>query len=154
MTTIRSAWKFTLDPDGTPVVILDFGDRIASEPEFNTRRGHELIEILQSDAPFLRDLRNLSGTVRIHRIAGPGETDAAARTAILDAAAAVLSKGKTTLRIDVQGNTTHHWLATQAMLIAATGTIKIHIATRRDNTVDIVFAGLSKIANPPPPPPP
>jgi hypothetical protein len=50
---ILSQWKFTLDPAGTPVVILDFDWELLEEPTFTLQRGLEIVPI-PDGVPLLR----------------------------------------------------------------------------------------------------
>jgi len=50
---LASEWRLTLDPDGTPRVIVDFDDEISAELDQKLRNGCRVVPIIES-APFLQ----------------------------------------------------------------------------------------------------
>lgn len=50
---LLSKWKFTIDPAGTPVEILDYGMELVEDPLFTLRRGLEVVPI-PDGIPLLR----------------------------------------------------------------------------------------------------
>jgi hypothetical protein len=78
---IISQWKFTINPAGTPVVILNYGDELLEEPTFTLRRGLEVIPIPEG-VPVLRP--TLADVYEFHLpIVNAAASDAEARRDML-----------------------------------------------------------------------
>ena len=50
-TYIKSVWRMTWDPAGTPLVMLDYGDRMLAEPLFGQVHSSELVSFARADNP-------------------------------------------------------------------------------------------------------
>ena len=153
MTRLKSNWKLTHDPTGTPVVILDYGDWLADELEIDLRRLAEVIELAESVEPHLRDRGNVSGSLRFTLVAEEeGDTaDADARAASLDALLDAMARGKAPLRLDALGKEDAYYLFSQAICISSAPAMLRHPALARwQQRVEITVAGMSKIPIPPP----
>jgi len=48
---IKSNWKLTWDPTGTPLVLLDYGDRMQAEPVLNQPHESELVSFSRALNP-------------------------------------------------------------------------------------------------------
>jgi hypothetical protein len=152
MKFIKSAWKITLDPAGTPAVVLAFGDRLEDEPAFESKRGHEVIEVIDSLTAFIRDKKAVTGSIRYTRFKDES-TDAIARGAVITNLMSGLAKGKTTARIDIQGDATRYFLAAQAIVTSTSPKMQLHPGSaRHGQSYQLTFTGLSEVAIPPPPP--
>lgn len=105
---VESKWKLTLDPYGTPKVLLNFGDRIEDEISFPAKLGLEVVELTDSADPFLRpsgnNVVNLSWEVWQDE-----DTDANARQHVLNSLLAVLNYTRKPLRIEVYTITDRYW---------------------------------------------
>jgi len=99
---IASDWKLTLDPAGTPLVLLDYGEMLEAELEFSGRRGVTLTPLVRSADPRMRDGKNLSVTFAF-RVYRPADTWPLARAAAMATALAALEKTKAPLRIEAAG---------------------------------------------------
>ena len=105
---IESRWKLTLDPTGTPRVLLDFGERIEGELPWQLEHAFEAIPLIDTDWQFLRDDGNalVSLDFSIFRI---GADDVSARAAVMDGLVAYSTLPLAPLRVQ---------LATSAGLVA------------------------------------
>ena len=108
MAKISSNWKITFDPDGSPVVLVNVGDIMDGELRFPMKRGLEVVEILEGEAPFLRPTRNIATTLDIS-VEEVAATDADARVALMGSLTSVENLGKKPLKIEVSGITDRHW---------------------------------------------
>lgn len=108
MAKIASNWKITFDPDGSPVVLVNVGDIIDGELRFPMKRGLEVVEITDGDAPFLRPTRNIATTLDIS-VEEIALTDKDARVALMGSLTSVEGLGKKPLKIEVSGITDRHW---------------------------------------------
>jgi hypothetical protein len=119
----KSLWKLTLDPAGTPLVILDTGDALDDELRFSLVKGLEVVELEASDAPFLRSRRNASYQIEFERriIAA---SDVAARAAVLDWQISLEAYGKKPLKCQFTGED-DYWTFANAFLTRAVTSRKI-----------------------------
>lgn len=113
----KSLWKLTLDPAGTPLVILDTGDALGDELRFSVNKGLEVVDLENSDSPFLRPRKNAVWQLEFERriIAA---TDIAARAALLDWQIALGSYGKKALKCEYTGEN-DYWTFANAFLTNA-----------------------------------
>lgn len=105
MTT--SNWKITWDPAGTPLVLVDFGQKLLSEPVFSLAQGEEPVTLVDSAAPFLRPCGNAVVNITLET-AADAASDALARAAIMRAIIATATSRKP-LRVEASGYTTGYW---------------------------------------------
>lgn len=80
---ITSNWKMTYNPAGTPLVILDFQDKIEEEPRFGFATGVDVVPLVDSDVPFLRATGNGVFEISFRRLLSQA-SDKLARGAALD----------------------------------------------------------------------
>ena len=83
------------------------------------KRGLEVVEITDGDAPFLRPTRNIATTLDIS-VEEVASTDSDARIALLGSLLAVESLGKKPLRIEVSGVTDRYWEFANAYIESVT----------------------------------
>ncbi len=112
---IYSNWKITFDPAGAATVLVDIGDKLASEVVFRASRGAELIDLVDSAAPFLRDQKNASATITIQHFKDSA-SDALARQSLMEGMISVLSPGKKPLKVEAKGVTDRYWLFTECII--------------------------------------
>ena len=108
MSKIRSNWRFTFDPAGTPRVLVAYDDLIDSEPVWSLRKSLMVTQLDEAVAPFLRAGGNavVSFSLKVYT----DETlDALARRAILESLIAVVPLVKKPLRVEVAGIAGTYW---------------------------------------------
>ena len=105
---VQSKWKLTLDPAGTPKVLLNFGDKIDQELTFPLKLGLEVVDLVDSQDPFLRPSGNnkveMSWTVYSDE-----DTDVESRVAVMNSLIAVMAYTRKPLRIEIDGFTDGYW---------------------------------------------
>lgn len=149
MALVRSNWKITFDPAGTPETILAVGDDLAGDVTWRAVRSHELVDLLDATTPFLRDGRTLTLSASFTRIIQAAD-DAAARAAVLDALIATGSRGKKPVKIEASGITARHWEATAALVISSAPTPRLYGVGEWQQEIEIIMTGLSSVTPPPP----
>ena len=94
---IQSLSTLTFDPAGTPLVVLTAGDMLDDELRFSVAKGLEVVDLENSDSPFLRPRKNAVWRIGFERriIAA---SDIAARAALLDWQITLGTYGKKALR--------------------------------------------------------
>lgn len=105
---IRSTWKVTWDPSGTPLVLLDFGDDTTAELAIPWRQEIERFALIGADWGAFYARGNIAREVRVTKVAA--YTDPASlREAILamDAALSARAGEHAPLRIAVQDGDTY-----------------------------------------------
>jgi len=146
---ISSCYKLTYDPAGTPVVILDYGDRIGDELEYALAKTVEVISLVDAAAPFIRVGKNAATSFSIMR-AVDSPTDHEARAAILNSIVDAQTATKKPLKIEVLGYTDgRYWQFANATI--TTHKAKRYLETpkaRWQRTTDVVATVLSY--SPPP----
>ncbi len=141
---ISSCYKLTYDPAGTPVVLLDYGDRIEAEPELLLAKTVEVIPLVDAAAPFLRVARNAVVTFTVGR-ALDAATDKDARAAVLSALVMAQAANKKPLRVELLGYSDRYWQFANATITAHR--IKRYLETpkaRWVQSLDIVATGLTQ----------
>lgn len=103
-----SNWRFTYDPAGVPRVLVAFGDKIEGEPRFPLTKGMELVNLVDSLAPFLRPSGNNSVSIQFE-VYTDESLDATARQRVMESLIAVGPLGRKPLRIEVYGITDRYW---------------------------------------------
>lgn len=113
----KSLWTLTLDPSGTPLVILTAGDALDDELRFGVRKGLEVVDLENSDSPFLRPRKNAVYEIKFERriIAA---SDIAARAALLDWQITLGTYGKKALRCQYTGEN-DYWTFANAFITEA-----------------------------------
>ena len=99
---IVSNWKFTYDPTGTPLVLLDYGTLLADEIVWSIQRGMEVVDLVDAAYPFLRAKGNSLVTINF-KVSKEETTDQLARIAMLDSLVAVNLLTKKPLKVQVYG---------------------------------------------------
>jgi hypothetical protein len=112
---VQSNWKLTLDPAGTPLVLVAVGDRLADEVAMDFQRLANLIPLVRSAAPLLKDGKNVSGTIGFSRY-DDSDTDANARKAQIQSALAALTLGVKPLKLEASGITDRYWQFASALV--------------------------------------
>jgi len=105
---LLSNWKLTFDPAGTPLVLLDYGAKIAGELRFPLRRGLEVVDLVGASEPFLRATGN--SVVSLQFEVFKDETlDKTARQSVMESLIAVNMRTRKPLKIQVYGITDRYW---------------------------------------------
>ena len=99
---IVSNWKFTYDPLGTPLVLLDYGALLADEIVWSIQRGMEVVQLVDSAAPFLRASGNSVVSISF-KVSQEESADSTARTKMLDSIIAVDALIKKPLKVQAYG---------------------------------------------------
>lgn len=144
MSQVRSSWRLTYDPAGTPVVLLDIDDRLASEIRWGSTRGGETVALLDSAAPFLRDSGNRAVSVSFERME-PSTTHAALCKAVM---ARLISHGglvKKPLKIEAKGVAECHWLASACLVPMVEPGILVKGKAEMATRYSLVFASIAEV---------
>ena len=112
---ISSCYKLTYDPAGTPVVLLNYGDKIEAELEFPLEKSVEVVQLVDSAAPFVRVSKNAVVNVSLGR-ALDAASDKEARAAVLAALILAQTATKKPLKIEVLGYSDRYWTFANATL--------------------------------------
>jgi len=99
---IKSAWRITWDPSGTPLVLLDYGDLMLAEPTFPQQHAIQSQPFLRSDFISTWDRGNVSFEMEVSRISA-FTTPAALRSYALSQSVTVAALRHATLKIEVEG---------------------------------------------------
>jgi hypothetical protein len=119
----QSFWKLTLDPSGTPLVILNIGDLLDNELKFTLQKGMEVINLEDSSAPFLRSRRNAVYQIEFERrILAASVEDA--RSEVLGWPISLSDYGKKPLKCEFSGEN-DYWTFANAFITSATTHYKI-----------------------------
>lgn len=103
-----SNWKLTFDPQGVALVILDFGDILTDELKFPLKRGLDVVNIGESDEPFLRPTGNAATVINFDVLTAEA-TDGLARQRMLNHMLLVDSLPRKPLRVEVYGINNCYW---------------------------------------------
>lgn len=101
---ITSNWRMTYDPAGTPLVILDFQDKIDEEPRFGFQTGVDVVPLLASDLPLLRATGNGVFDISFRRLLSQS-SDTLAREEVLEWLVNNAARGKAPLQIEILDGT-------------------------------------------------
>ena len=140
---IASPWKITLSPASSPLVLLDFGERVNDEIEWGISKINEVIALTRSAAPLLQNLDNRSYQIAFE-IQRSQTTDLLNAAAILDELIAWGARDIAELKIERSGITAHYWKFTQAVVTAINGKGRTVGNFLRTTKVQITAAGLVK----------
>lgn len=141
---IASTWKITLSPASSPLVLLDFGDRVDDEIDWGLSKIVEVVPLTRSASPLLQNLDNRSYQISFE-VQRTHSTDAALAAAVLDDLIAWGARDVAELKIERAGITSHYWKMTQAALTAMNGKSRTVGNFLRTTKVSITAAGLVKI---------
>ena len=147
---ILSPWKLTFDPGGTPIVLLDFGQRLAGDIAWASRRGSEVIPLLDSDAPFLRDGKNLSLQISYQVLAEKASVPDMLK-GVMRGITGHQALGKKPLKIEAEGVVEAYWLAPAAMVPDLTGSLPANGTIGNFKSHAVIMAGLAEVATGIPP---
>ena len=148
---IVSNWKLTLDPSGTPVVLVAVGQRMEAEIDPACDLPLEVVPLVDSLYPFLRLSGNAVISFTLRTYDTTAATDAAARTALLDGLVAAQTMVRKPLRIEAAGVTSHYWQFASAAVSRYVP--RRHLpnpAAARSTEWSITATGLAKHAVTPP----
>lgn len=141
---IASPWKITLSPASSPLVVLDYGERLEDELDYGLSKMVEVIPLTRSAAPLLQNLDNRSYQISFE-IQRKQTTDALNAAAVLDELIAWGARDVAELKIERSGITTHYWKMTQAAITTMNGKGRTVGNFLRTTQVSITAAGLVKI---------
>jgi hypothetical protein len=142
---LSSPWK--LSYGATPLVILDFGERLDDEIDWGGQRQAEVISLVDSSAPFLRDSKNLTYRIRftVQRDSG---TDVQSRTAMLDGLIAWAGKTPDVLKVQAAGIATFpYWQFSRAIWTAHSAKGRTVGLGLNLTTYEITATGLAKVSS-------
>jgi len=141
---IPSSWKLTFDPGGTPIVLLDIGERLAAQVEWGSRRGSQVVPLVRGDAPFLFDGRNTVVQISFEKVAAENGTRADTLKGVIRAMMAHTSLSKKPLRIEAEGVPECYWQAAAATVPDLTSKL---VAERSGKGVryTILLTGITEI---------
>lgn len=143
---ISSPWKLSFGTS-SPVVILDYAEKLEDEIDWGGTRQAEVINLVDSAAPFLRDAKNLVYKIRftVQRDSG---TDIQSRTAMLDGLITWAGKTRDILKVQAYGIATFpYWQFSGAIVTATTFKGRTVGLGRNYTTYEITATGLSKVAS-------
>lgn len=141
---IASPWKITLSPAASPLVLLDYGERLADEISYGLTKLIEVIPLTRSAAPLIQDLGNRSYQFSFE-IQRKQTTDALNAAAVLDELIAWGAYDVAELKIERSGITTHYWKMIQAAITTMDGKGRTVGNFLRTTKVSITAADLVKI---------
>jgi hypothetical protein len=145
---IISNWKLTLDPTGTPLVLVTYGDKLLDEIQFSASRGYQVIPLVRAAAPRIQDGKNVSYTLGISRY-DQASTDADARKALMQAMITALTGTPKELKLEVSGITDRYWKFAKALVTDyAPGKYVGASKPRRVTSLNIIATTLTEVAVP------
>ena len=112
---ISSNWKLTYNPAGTPLVILNFGDKLDDELRFGFATGVDVVPLVDSFVPFLRATGNGVFQISFRRLLSQS-SDKLARGAVLDWLLDNDALTKAPLKIEIQSGTYATYQFTSAVI--------------------------------------
>lgn len=145
MDGVISNWKLTLDPDGTPVVLLAFGDKLAGEPEFGKSESALVEDLVRSDTPFLDTARNKVLAISYTRLLD-STTDALSRRAMMEELLAASPEDPKPLKLEISGVADRFWLFSGCVLTELRpGRYLTSSRARRITSYNITAVGMSEV---------
>ena len=145
---VQSNWKLTLDPGGTPQVLVNIADRLAAEVMMDFQRLASLIPLVRSGSPFLKDGKNVSGVISFARY-NDADTDALVRKAIMQSVLTALTLPVAVLKIESSGITDRYWEFAQALVTTFRPEKYVGSPKARRLTIyQITVVGLSEVVVP------
>ena len=147
---IKSSWKLTFDPSGTPAVLLAIGDLIASQIEWASRRGSEVITLVDSPVPFLRDGKNTSLQIGFDKLV-IGSVRSDILKGVIRGAMEHSAFGKKQLKIEAEGIVEAYWLASAALIPEVVPRLQVAGRTGVFTRYQILLSGISEVATGIPP---
>jgi len=161
----ESLWRLTFDPAGTPQIFCNYrrvvsgvnvrGDWVEGELRIPLQRGVEVVDLVDSLAPFLRLLGNdkyvftldvwedkTANLVVGSNTYGP---DIAARVAMMDFLIAMSATGRKPLNVEITGYVDHYWQFASCVISAAeTARVLETSKFRILRSYSMICTGLSK----------
>ena len=145
MADVRSSWKLTWDPDGTPVVLLDIGDRIAAEVPWPSERGAEVVDVVDAAAPFLRDSGNQAISISYERIEAGTGSHASVCKAIMARLIQHGTLAKKPVKIEATGVAEVHWMAEAALAPRMEPGIRVSGRSEYATRYTLILAGITAV---------
>lgn len=102
MSKLSSNWRLTFDPAGAARVLLDYGDWLAGEVEWTLKKPLEVVNLPDSEEPFLRHYGNATYEIRFE-LSSEASSDTLARAQVLDGLVAMMALGNKPLRVQIPG---------------------------------------------------
>jgi len=145
MADVRSSWKLTWDPEGTPVVLLDIGDRVASEILWPSERGAEVVPLPDADVPFLRDSGNQAIRISYDRIEQGTGSHASVCKAIMARLIQHGTLAKKPVKIEAAGVADVHWMAEAALAPRMEPGIRVSGRSEYATRYTLILAGIEAV---------
>lgn len=142
---LSSPWKISFGT--SPVVILDFGERLLEEIDWGGARVGEVVNLVDGAAPFIRDAKNVSYKIKfsVQRDSG---SDIDSRTAMLDGLIAFAGRTAAILKVQAAGIATFpYWQFSRCLITANNFKGLTYGLGRNLTTYEITAAGLAKVAS-------
>ena len=142
---IISKWKLTLDPAGSPTVLVDVGDKLEDELSLGLTRLVSVTPLVRAAAPVLRNQKNAQTQISF-AIYQDAATDAASRQDMLVGMLTAVSAEPKPLKIEVSGITDRYWQFANAIVTGITPLRYISgKVPRRLTRYDITAVSLSQV---------
>lgn len=145
MDGITSNWRLTIDPAVTPVVILDYADKMPAEPDFGKSEAAIVEDLVRSDTPFLDTARNRVHSITFARLLDSA-TDALSRQAMMLELLAASAEDPKPLKLEISGITDRHWLFSGCVVTELKpGRYLFSAKPRRMVSYQITAVGMSQV---------
>lgn len=112
---IKSNWKLTFDPGGTPLVLLDYGNLVEGEVFPAMSKPAEVTPLAGASAPFIRDLGNRSFRLGFAVILDAAD-DKAMRQEMMTSLVTVGPLARKVLKVQINGITDRYWKYANAFI--------------------------------------
>ena len=99
---VASSWKLTHDPEGDPLVLVNYGQEINEELGWTLERACEVVPLTDSDDPFLNPDGNALYPLEIY-VFSDVATDKASRFAMMQGLISYRDLPKEPLRVEIDG---------------------------------------------------
>lgn len=113
--TLTSNWRLTFDPAGAAIVLLAYDSEIDAEPSWPLRKSLDVVNLVDTDAPFLRPAGNNVVTFSF-RVYSDETLDATARQRVMESLIAVAPLGRKPLKVEIKGITDRYWQFANAFI--------------------------------------
>jgi uncharacterized protein (DUF952 family) len=143
-----SEWKLTLDPAGTPIVLLAVDDLITREIRWAAQREHGVIPLVRGAAPFLFEGLNVAINASFTKVVQTANSHAAGREELMVSLVAFSSRIKKPLKIEASGVTNKYWQAAQCLVTAHEPELHPEGTGQWLASYSLVLSGLSQVAVP------
>jgi hypothetical protein len=112
---IVSNWKLTLDPAGTPLVLINIGDKLEEELSIGLSRLIDVIPLVRGTAPLIRNRGN-AVTQLSYAIYQDAASDAVSRQDLLTSLITSLSADPKPLKVEISTITDRYWQFASAII--------------------------------------